>query len=146
MIRKTMISITVLMVFGYGAAASQNKPSGCVREICLGTQKRIQVRPIDASSNDSRPRAWCGWWLRHQLRVADKAFNLARRWAVYGAPAYGPAVGVIVVWTHHVGQITGRSASGWIVKSGNDGHTVRERERSLRGVIAYRWPSDIAMR
>jgi hypothetical protein len=89
--------------------------------------------------SDPRPHAWCGWWLRQQLGIADRAFNLARQWAHFGQNAGGPAVGVIVVWRHHVGVITGRTSSGWIVKSGNDGHAVRERERSLAGVIAYRW-------
>jgi hypothetical protein len=32
----------------------------------------------DANGNDIRPRAWCGWWMRQQLGVADRAFNLAR--------------------------------------------------------------------
>lgn len=99
----------------------------------------------DANGNDPRPRAWCGWWLRQYLGVKDRAGNLARWWADFGTRASGPAVGVIVVWARgrgrgHVGIITGRTDSGWIVKSGNDGHAVRERERSLRGVIAYRWP------
>ena len=43
-----------------------------------------------------------------------------------------------VVWRHHVGVITGRSGSGWIVKSGNDGNRVRERVRSISGAIAFR--------
>jgi hypothetical protein len=43
-----------------------------------------------------------------------------------------------VVWRHHVGIITGRSGGQWIVKSGNDGHTVRERPRSVSGAIAFR--------
>jgi hypothetical protein len=42
------------------------------------------------------------------------------------------------VWRHHVGIITGREGSGWIIKSGNDGHTVRERVRSISGAIAFR--------
>lgn len=97
---------------------------------------------VDASGNraDPRPRAWCGWFMRQYLGVKDRAGNLARWWAHFGTPAHGPAIGVLVVWRHHVGIITGRTDGGWIVKSGNDGHAVRERERSLRGVIAYRWP------
>ena len=90
---------------------------------------------------DPRPKAWCGFWLRHQLGVADRKFNLARNWAHIGSPAHGPAAGVIAVWPHHVGIITGVSGPGRIIlKSGNDGHAVRERERSTRGIIAYRWP------
>ncbi|MDB5555448.1 MAG: putative exported protein of unknown function [Rhizobium sp.] len=99
-----------------------------------------------SQSGDPRPHAWCGWWLRHQIGVADRTFNLARAWARYGSNAHGPAVGAIAVWPHHVGIITGRTGTGWILKSGNDGHAVRERERSLRGVIAYRGPSRFAMR
>ena len=42
----------------------------------------------------------------------------------------------VVVWPHHVGMITGRTASGqWIVKSGNDGGRVRERPRSVKGAV-----------
>lgn len=87
-----------------------------------------------------RPRAWCGWWMRQHLGVSDPAGNSARWWAHYGSNAGGPAIGVLVVWAHHVGQITGQLGSMWIVKSGNDGHTVRERPRSLSRVIAYRQP------
>ena len=61
--------------------------------------------------------------------------NLARNWAHWGRPS-GPQVGAVVVWSHHVGMITGRSASGqWIVKSGNDGGRVRERPRSVAGAV-----------
>lgn len=94
-----------------------------------------------------RPRAWCGWWMRRHLGVATPAANLARWWARYGRPAHGPHVGAIVVWARgrrsgHVGIITGRTADGrWIVKSGNDGHRVRERPRSVAGAIAFRWPA-----
>jgi hypothetical protein len=78
--------------------------------------------------------------MRQLQHVADKAYNVARRWAGYGTRAAGPAVGVIVVWPNHVGKITGREDGEWVVLSGNDGHRVRQRPRSLRGVIAYRWP------
>jgi hypothetical protein len=43
-----------------------------------------------------------------------------------------------VVWRHHVGIITGRVGRQWIIKSGNDGHAVRERPRSIAGAIAFR--------
>jgi hypothetical protein len=86
-----------------------------------------------------RPRAWCGWYARSLVgRDPGVAYNLARNWARWGRPS-GPAVGVMVVWSHHVGMITGRTSDGqWIVKSGNDGHGVRERPRSLAGAIAFR--------
>lgn len=85
-----------------------------------------------------RPRAWCGWWLGRQLGMLSRALWLARNWASVGSPS-GKHVGAIVVWNHHVGRITGVRADGAIkVLSGNDGHAVRDRWRSARGVIAYR--------
>ena len=86
-----------------------------------------------------RPYAWCGWYARSLVgQDPGPAFNLARNWAQWGHAA-SPGVGVIVVWSHHVGMITGRTADGqWIVKSGNDGHAVRERARSISGAIAFR--------
>jgi hypothetical protein len=86
-----------------------------------------------------RPRAWCGWDAR-QLVGQDpgRQFNLARNWAHWGHAA-SPGVGVMVVWPHHVGMIVGRAPNGqWIVKSGNDGGSARERARSIRGAIAFR--------
>jgi hypothetical protein len=61
--------------------------------------------------------------------------NLARNWARWGGPS-GPRVGAVVAWPHHVGLITGQTASGeWIVRSGNDGGRVRERPRSVAGAV-----------
>ena len=85
-----------------------------------------------------RPRAWCGWWLGQHLGMPLRSLWLARNWASVGSPAGGPAPGVVVVWRHHVGLITGRQAGQWIVKSGNDGHRVRERPRSVARAIAFR--------
>lgn len=89
----------------------------------------------------ARPSAWCGWQMRMELGVANPLFNLARAWAGFGRPASGPAPGVIVVWPHHVGRVVGRADGGrWLVHSGNDGHRVRTRPRSLAGAIAFRVP------
>jgi hypothetical protein len=85
-----------------------------------------------------RPRAWCGWWLGRHLGIASRNLWLARNWASVGRNAGGPRVGAIVVWRNHVGIITGRAGSQWIVKSGNDGNAVRERPRSIAGAIAFR--------
>jgi hypothetical protein len=86
-----------------------------------------------------RPGAWCGWYMRSQVG-ADPGpnYNLARSWAHYGSNAGGPSVGAIVVWRHHVGKIVGQENGQWIVQSGNDGHAVRTRPRSLAGAIAFR--------
>jgi len=82
-----------------------------------------------------RPSRWCGWWMRTQFGGGPE-YNLARNWAKRGRPLNSPRVGAVVVWAHHVGMITGRSASGqWIVKSGNDGGRVRERPRSVAGAV-----------
>jgi hypothetical protein len=86
-----------------------------------------------------RPAAWCGWEMR-QLVSADPGpeYNLARNWARWGRS--GPAgVGAIVVWPHHVGKIVGQEGGEWVIKSGNDGHALRTRPRSIAGAIAIRW-------
>ena len=86
-----------------------------------------------------RPAAWCGWYMRRQVgRDPGPEYNRARAWAHYGASAGGPSVGAIVVWRHHVGEIVGRENGQWIVRSGNDGHAVRTRPRSLALAIAFR--------
>jgi hypothetical protein len=86
-----------------------------------------------------RPGAWCGWFMRGQVGSdPGPSYNLARSWVHYGSNAVGPSVGAIVVWRHHVGKIVGQENGQWIVQSGNDGHAVRTRPRSLAGVIAFR--------
>lgn len=93
---------------------------------------------VSADRGNCPARKWCGCWLANYFGMRDRALWLARKWASIGRPAGGPGQGVVVVWPHHVGVITGKSETGWIVKSGNDGNAVRERERSLKGVIAFR--------
>jgi hypothetical protein len=81
-----------------------------------------------------RPARWCGWYMRTR-RGGGPEFNVAWNWRKYGRSS-GPQVGAVVVWRHHVGEITGRTASGqWIVRSGNDGGRVRERPRSVAGAV-----------
>jgi hypothetical protein len=86
-----------------------------------------------------RPAAWCGWEMR-QLVGSDPgpSYNLARNWAHWGRS--GPVgVGAVVVWPHHVGKIVGQENGQWVVESGNDGHALRSRARSISGAIAVRW-------
>jgi hypothetical protein len=90
------------------------------------------------ASHSGRPAAWCGWWLGQHLGMSNRNLWLARNWASVGTSAGQPDVGVVVVWRHHVGIITGRAGNKWVVKSGNDGHAVRERPRSISGAIAFR--------
>ena len=90
-------------------------------------------------SGTGRPYAWCGWFMRGQVGSdPGPSYTLARSWAHFGSNAGGPSLGAIVVWPHHVGKIVGQENGQWIVQSGNDGHTVRTRPRSLAGAIAFR--------
>lgn len=84
--------------------------------------------------------AWCGAYMRQVFGIADPTLNLARNWARVGSNAGGPRLGAVVVWPHHVGVIRGdpNSSGEYLVESGNDGHAVRTRYRSLRGAIAFR--------
>jgi hypothetical protein len=86
-----------------------------------------------------RPAAWCGWEMRH-LVGADPgpSFNLARNWTRWGRPG-AAGIGAVVVWPHHVGKIVGQEHGEWIIESGNDGHALRTRPRSIAGAIAIRW-------
>ena len=73
-----------------------------------------------------RAHAWCGSYLSKYLGKPDRRLALARTWASEGVNAGGPGIGVVVVWPHHVGIITGQTSDGrWIVHSGNDGGAVR---------------------
>jgi hypothetical protein len=104
--------------------------------------ERRDYRPRGARSharyNDGRPRAWCGWWMRHEKGVSNPDYNLAANWRHWGQPS-APVVGAVVVYPHHVAEIVGAcDGRGCIMRSGNDGHAVRTRYRSLRGAIAIR--------
>lgn len=88
---------------------------------------------------DPRPKAWCGWFMRQRKGIADRSYNLARKWAQLGKPATGPAPGVVAVWRHHVGEVRDVKPGQILLLSGNDSRAVRERWRSVRGVIAWRW-------
>jgi hypothetical protein len=94
-----------------------------------------------------RPAAWCGWQARQEVALdPGPKFNRALEWKKFGINAGGPCVGCIVIWNRgrgkgHVGIITGRKESGdWIVRSGNDGHELRERPRTITNAVAFRRP------
>ena len=95
-------------------------------------KRRHGLHPVTGQS-EGRPSAWCGWQMR-QWFGGGPEYNLAANWRHRGSPS-NAQVGAYVVWPHHVGVITGydSSRSLWVVKSGNDGHQVRERPRSLAG-------------
>jgi CHAP domain len=95
-----------------------------------------------------RPAAWCGWQARQEVaQDPGPKFNRALAWKNYGVSAGGPCVGCVVVWKRgnggrgHVGIITGKAEDDqWIVRSGNDGHELRERPRSVKGAVSFRKP------
>ena len=101
---------------------------------------------IDASAQSHhrqhyarRARGWCGNYMSRYFGKSDRRLALAREWAREGYNAEGPGIGVVVVWRHHVGVITGRTPDGqWIIHSGNDGGAVRTRPRSVAAAIAFR--------
>jgi hypothetical protein len=104
-----------------------------------GQQYDAEPRRTASYGVGPRPSAWCGWEMR-QLVGGDPgpSYNLARNWAHWGRS--GPAgVGAVVVWPHHVGRIVGQENGQWVVESGNDGHALRSRARSIAGAIAVRW-------
>jgi hypothetical protein len=105
-----------------------------------GLRRHVRRGHVRVARGGGRPGAWCGWWLGQHLGMPRRDLWVARNWAKIGRSAGGPGVGVVVVWAHHVGIITGRIGAQWIVKSGNDRNAVRERPRSISGAIAFRHP------
>jgi uncharacterized protein (TIGR02594 family) len=125
-----------------GAKLAQ-KPKAIVRAP-VSQAEAIRPRIVQSGPPAGCPaRAWCGCWLSKHLGLNDRSLWLARNWARIGSPAGGPAPGVVAVFARgrggHVGIVTGVPGPGRIILlSGNDGRAVRERERSTRGVIAWR--------
>jgi hypothetical protein len=118
--------------------SGQQQEFGFGQEFAGGTWNGSQTE-ISRGGLGGRPSAWCGWEMR-QLVSGDPGpqFNLARNWTHWGQA--GPAgVGAVVVWQHHVGKIVGQQDGEWIIESGNDGHALRTRARSIAGAIAIRW-------
>lgn len=121
-----------------GMAPSTGTPRAAIIGMVIARTAFAWRNGVRVARSGGRPSAWCGWWLGNHLGMNKRDLWLARNWASVGSNAGGPGIGVVVVWRHHVGLITGRSGSGWIVKSGNDGNRVRERVRSISGAIAFR--------
>lgn len=108
--------------------------------LCLGMPAEAHGHRHHGVYSDGRPSAWCGWFGRFNFLGHDPgpAFNLAANWRRVGTPDSSPSSGDIVVWSHHVGKIVG-ACNGLMcpVWSGNDGHAVRTRVRSVAGA-SYR--------
>jgi hypothetical protein len=100
--------------------------------------RRSKAGVVESHSIKHPPFAWCGWYMMKLYGETNKALLAARNWARWGRTAK-PGPGVVVVWPHHVGKIVGKcSASRCLVHSGNDGHMVKTRWRSVAGAIAFR--------
>lgn len=107
---------------------------------------RVARRACEGGGNVARARClglpWCGAFMADHFDIGGRLGRelwLARNWAIlWGRRAAAAAPGEIAVWPHHVGLIVGRADGLWVVLSGNDGNRVRERPRSLAGVIAFR--------
>lgn len=94
----------------------------------------------NAAAARARGLPWCGAEMADLVGMSiseGRPYWVAAHWASWGH-ATSPHVGAIVVWRHHVGRIVGQQNGEFVVLSGNDGHRVRERARSLRGAIAFR--------
>lgn len=102
--------------------------------------KHHSTQFVPAGKPHGCPAAWCGCWLMHRFGLTDKRLWQARQWArLFQRTA--AQVGAVVVWPHHVGVIVGGAPGQWVILSGNDGHRVRERVRSVRGAIAFVQPN-----
>jgi hypothetical protein len=137
----TLFAVLAALVVFVHPAQARHRHLHRMQEGYADTEQRNMFSGQVASARRSggRPAAWCGWQMR-QLVGGDpgSAFNLARNWARWGQP--GPAgVGAVIVWSHHVGKIVGQQDGMWVIESGNDGHAVRARPRSIAGAIAIRW-------
>jgi len=86
---------------------------------------------------------WCGLYMMQLKGLHNPRLARAIEWARVGYSAHGPAVGAIVVWPHHVGEIRGGPDrfGRYLVHSGNDGNAVRTRWRSIKGAVAFRFVS-----
>jgi hypothetical protein len=84
---------------------------------------------------------WCGLYMMQLKGKQDPRLARAAEWARIGFAAGGPAIGAVVVWPHHVGEILGGPdrAGRYLVHSGNDGNAVRTRWRRVDGAIAFRF-------
>jgi hypothetical protein len=85
------------------------KPLAAASVILLVFSAQANARPQHRHHGH---RAWCGSYLSKYLGKSDRRLALARSWANEGMNAGGPGIGVVVVWRHHVGIITGQTPDG----------------------------------
>lgn len=151
-LKRILLLALLILTFGGTANAAHSRyhdqhwSHGSVHRHIL-----LAHRGVHRGYQDGRPSAWCGWQMR-QWFGGGSEYNLAAQWAHRGSsvrPEEFRGGGVIVVvWPHHVGYITSKldkpykdrhgNLVEYTVKSGNDGHTIKDRPRTLAGAIAIR--------
>jgi hypothetical protein len=124
----------VSRIFGAGSQRGrQHFASARISRTTIPGTVGREERDYDATG---RPSAWCGWFARFNFLGRDPGpdYNLAANWRRIGTRDGGPRDGDIAVWGHHVGKIVGACTGTMCpVWSGNDGHAVRTRMRSVAG-------------
>lgn len=133
------LSLAFLLAIPSTAEARHHKQSDAHRQHHARSAHHVHhVR--HARYNDDRPSAWCGWFMARRIYGHDvRRLWLAANWAREGRAVGGPIEGAIGVAAHHVVQVLKVLGPGRILAiSGNDSHAVRTRERSTRGIFAWR--------
>jgi uncharacterized protein (TIGR02594 family) len=86
---------------------------------------------------------WCGEFVGMVVKqlggTPPRDYPLAAAWRNYGHDAGGPAPGVVMVMSHHVGVVIANLGGGRVlVRSGNHGHRVGDGVYDTRRAIAWR--------
>lgn len=96
----------------------------------------VHARGSNVAAARARGLPWCGAFAADYFGLPRNYHGLnlwqAREWRGVGHPS-SPHIGAIAVWPHHVGIIVAGGPGHWVIESGNDGHAVRRRERSIAG-------------
>lgn len=136
-----MVNVSTTLVSGAAAVLQRLRlkhmlPLALVAFTLLATSAEASRR--EPGQPRGCPSKWCGCYLAHYFGMPHrKDLWRARNWAKVGRSSRA-RVGAIVVWRNHVGVIVGKSAKGWVIKSGNDGNRVRTRVRTVHNAIAFR--------
>jgi len=64
---RSAIAGALALVSTLPAAAAATRPGAYARMECVGLYCRIVPAPPPRPVAERKPRAWCGWWLRHQV-------------------------------------------------------------------------------
>ena len=140
-----LFSGTARAEYGWGDSYSASHRVAKVRTSHRTDWSHSNVRLGGGSlgTNDQRPRAWCGWYMRQRMGVADRSYNVASRWLNWGHHSIGPCAGCLAVSRHHVALLhsPGSRPGWWVIEDGNNGRGERIHESNIRSwAVAYRAP------